>query len=55
MFYGCTNLTSVDFSKLSYKYSSNLEHFLNGCINLTYVNLKNLKASGSTSYMFNDC
>ena len=55
MFYGCTNLTSVDFSKLSYKYSSNLEHFLNGCINLTYVNLKNLKAGSSTSYMFNDC
>ena len=54
MFYGCTNLTSVDFSKLSYEYSSSLEHLFNGCINLTYVNIKNLKAD-STSYMFKDC
>ena len=55
LFAGCTNLTSVDFSKLSYIYSSNMEHMFDGCINLTYVNVNNLKSSSSTAYMFNDC
>ena len=26
-----------------------------GCINLKYINIKNLKALGTTSYMFNNC
>ena len=55
MFAGCTNLTSVDFSKLSYIISSNMEYMFNGCINLTYVNLNNLKAGYSIEYIFNNC
>ena len=49
LFAGCTNLTSVDFSKLSYIYTSDMEHMLDGCINLTYVNVNNLKADSSTA------
>ena len=54
MFAGCTNLTSVDFSKLGNKYSSDTEHMFDGCINLTYVNIDNLKIK-DTIYMFKDC
>ena len=64
MFAGCIELTSVDFSKLSYTYESDTKYILekigtpymfDGCINLKYINIKNLKALGTTSYMFNNC
>ena len=55
LFAGCTNLTSVDFSKLSYVYTSNMDHMLDGCINLTYINISNLKVDNNAEYMFNNC
>ena len=55
MFSGCTNLTSVDFSKLDYIYSSSMNYMFNECINLTYVNIKNLKAGYYVQFMFNNC
>ena len=64
MFAGCIELTSVDFSKLSYTYESDTKYALarlgtrymfDGCINLKIINIKNLKAFGTTSYMFNNC
>ena len=64
MFAGCIELTSVDFSKLSYTYESDTKYALarlgtrymfDGCINLKIINIKNLKAFGTTSYMLNNC
>ena len=55
MFAGCTNLTSVNLSKLGSKYASDMEHMFDGCINLTYVNIDNLKVKYSAIYMFKDC
>ena len=63
-FAGCVNLISVDFSKLSYVYESDTKYYLekygtqymfDECINLKYVNLKNVKILGSAEYMFNGC
>jgi len=63
MFEGCINLTSVDFSKLSYVYEpgkyelekKGTQYMFYGCINLKYINIKNVKALGSAAYMFNNC
>ena len=55
IFAGCTNLTSVDFSNISYIYESNMEHMFDGCINLNYVNLNNLQVKNSVAYMFRNC
>ena len=64
MFAGCINLISVDFSKLSYVYESDTKYRLeaygtqymfDGCINLKYINIKNLKVFSRASYMFNNC
>ena len=64
LFAGCINLTSVDFSKLSYVYESDNNYILekkgtpymfDECINLKYINIRNIKIIGTTSYMFNNC
>ena len=55
LFAGCTNLTSVDFSKLSYVYTSNMDSMFDGCINLTYINISNLKVYNKAQYIFNNC
>ena len=56
-FAGCVNLISVDFSKLSYVYADpyGTQYMFDECINLKYVNLKNLKIVSSAEYMFNGC
>ena len=63
MFAGCINLISADFSKLSYTYESGkyelekkgTQYMFDGCINLKYINIKNIKALCSAKYMFNNC
>ena len=55
IFAECTNLTSVDFSRLSYKFESNTDHMFEGCINLTYANVNNIKVGFNAEYMFHNC
>ena len=55
LFAGCTDLYSVDFSKVFYEYISSTNDMFNGCINLKYVNIKNIKISVSSNYMFANC
>ena len=55
IFENCINLYSVDFSQISFDFSSTLENTFNGCINLKYVNIKNVKIYGVTKYMFGGC
>ena len=51
----CTNLTSVDFSKMAYEIYTSTNSIFEGCINLTYVNISNLKLGQSSKYMFYNC
>ena len=55
IFENCINLYSVDFSQISFDLSSTLENTFNGCINLKYVNIKNVKIYEVTRYMFGGC
>ena len=55
IFENCINLYSVDFSQISFDFSSTLENTFNGCINLKYVNIKNVKIYSVTKYMFGGC
>ena len=57
LFSDCIKLTSVDFSKLYYEYSDDLDYMFKGCSSLTYVNI-NIKTFVVRSYitgMFIDC
>ena len=54
LFYNCTNLTSVDLSKLSIKSNYKMKQMFYGCSNLIYVNLNFNQFIKPTSieYMF---
>ena len=57
LFSDCIKLTSVDFSKLYYEYSDDLDYMFKGCSSLTYVNI-NIKTFLVKDYitgMFRDC
>ena len=55
MFADCTNLYSVDFSELSFGFFSDTNDMFNGCFNLKYVYIKNLKIMSNLHYMFANC
>ena len=57
LFYQCTNLSSVDLSKLSIKSNYKMKQMFYGCSNLTYVNLNFNQFIKPTSieYMFFNC
>ena len=57
MFVGCTNLSSVQFSKVCTTYITNLEHILSDCTNLCIVDLSMLDTSGALYQddMFEGC
>ena len=58
MFSGCTNLISVDISKISFKldkmdYQLNLNNMFKDCINLKYVKLYNINATNAENMFYN--
>ena len=59
LFLRCTNLISVDMSKLSRDLKRELTNMFNGCINLQYVNFDfkpyTIKVISSVGFMFHNC
>ena len=55
MFSKCTNLTSVDFSKISFEnyYRYDFNDIFNGCINLKYVNFYNFNTDKLDNMFYN--
>ena len=57
MFSGCTNLTSVDLSKITLNLNFNANNMFQNCINLKYLNfnLNKLNIKYEAQYMFYNC
>ena len=57
MFFGCTDLTLIDFTNFKIKNVTTLESMLNGCSSLKNINISNIDISKVTNIiaMFNGC
>ena len=57
MFFGCTALTSIDFTNFKIKNATTLENMFNGCSSLKNINISNIDISKVTSMnaMFSGC
>ena len=57
MFYGCTNLTSINFGNFDTSKTTNMKFMFNSCISLKYLDLSNFNTSKVKNmyFMFNNC